>query len=57
MITANKTHEQDLEEFIEELANGLHPEGIRFRSGKNYIYHTRKLLRFLLCRDPRCSRN
>lgn len=36
---------------LESLKRYYYPEGIRFRSGKNYIYRTRPLLRFLLSRD------
>ncbi len=75
----NTSHEQSLEELIDEYAKKMepatklrgfvketkgiwpleslkrydYPEGIRFRSGKNYIYRTRALLRYLLTRSPR----
>ena len=37
---------------LESLKRYDYPEGIRFRSGKNYIYRTRALLKYLLNRDP-----
>lgn len=42
---------------LETLKRIDYPEGIRFRSGKNYIYRTRALLRYLLSRDFRQSGN
>ena len=42
---------------LESLKRYDYPEGIRFRSGKNYIYRTRALLRYLLSRDPRYPSN
>ena len=35
---------------LETLKRINYPEGVRFRSGKNYIYRTRPLLRYLLSR-------
>lgn len=42
---------------LETLKRINYPEGIRFRSGKNYIYRTRALLRYLLSRDSKYSSN